>query len=55
MAGCVKVPVIVVEWYRRRIGTILLVASTTRVYSGMGVHLKKNSKGFPMFFTFGNF
>jgi hypothetical protein len=25
------------------------------IYSGMGVHLKKNCEGFPLFFTFENF
>jgi hypothetical protein len=50
-----KVSVIVAEGYGQRIGTILLVTWTTRFYNGMGVHLKKNFKGFPMFFTFENF
>jgi hypothetical protein len=27
----------------------------TRFYNGLGVHLKKNCEGFPMFLTFENF
>jgi hypothetical protein len=47
----VKVSVIVEEGYGQRIGILLFVTSTTRVYNGRGVHLKTNCEGFPMFFV----
>jgi hypothetical protein len=47
--------VIVAEGYGQRLGILLFITWTTRFYNGMGVHLKKNCEGFPMFFIFENF
>jgi hypothetical protein len=44
MAELCKASVIVAEGHGQRIGT--------RFYNELGVHLKKNCEGFPMFFTF---